>query len=99
LVWVIGRPASCVVEERGAHAGGSATLIRDRPRDVAPRVAKPNPTRFTKSNLPSKACATCGRPFEWRKKWARDWANVKHCSKRCAGEKPRRPGQDRSAAR
>ncbi|MTA17219.1 MAG: DUF2256 domain-containing protein [Actinobacteria bacterium] len=21
--------------------------------------------------------------FEWRKKWARDWENVKYCSERC----------------
>jgi hypothetical protein len=25
--------------------------------------------RYTKSNLPSKDCEVCGRPFEWRKKW------------------------------
>jgi len=25
--------------------------------------------KYTKSNLPSKICAVCGRPFEWRKKW------------------------------
>jgi hypothetical protein len=24
-----------------------------------------------KSQLPSKACAHCGRPFQWRRKWAR----------------------------
>jgi hypothetical protein len=37
----------------------------------------------TKSNLPSKVCATCGRPFEWRKKWAAVWEDVKYCSDRC----------------
>jgi hypothetical protein len=21
--------------------------------------------------------------FEWRKKWARDWDNVKYCSEKC----------------
>jgi len=21
--------------------------------------------------------------FEWRKKWARDWENVKYCSEKC----------------
>jgi hypothetical protein len=36
-----------------------------------------------KSDLPTKVCATCGRPFAWRKKWERDWANVKYCSDRC----------------
>ncbi|KAA5800939.1 DUF2256 domain-containing protein [Alkalicaulis satelles] len=38
-----------------------------------------------KSNLPQKTCATCGRPFTWRKKWARVWDEVKYCSKRCGG--------------
>lgn len=37
-----------------------------------------------KSELPSKLCAACARPFTWRKKWARDWENVKYCSQRCA---------------
>lgn len=38
-----------------------------------------------KADLPTKTCATCGRPFAWRKKWARDWDGVRYCSKRCAG--------------
>jgi len=42
-----------------------------------------------KANLPQKICITCGRPFTWRKKWAKDWENVKYCSKRCAGDKPK----------
>jgi len=41
--------------------------------------------RTAKADLPEKTCASCGRPFAWRKKWARDWAQVKYCSKRCAG--------------
>ncbi|MFL2845778.1 MAG: DUF2256 domain-containing protein [Candidatus Puniceispirillaceae bacterium] len=36
-----------------------------------------------KANLPEKTCLSCGRPFQWRKKWARDWEQVKYCSKRC----------------
>ncbi|TGY88149.1 DUF2256 domain-containing protein [Marinicauda algicola] len=38
-----------------------------------------------KAALPQKTCAACARPFAWRRKWARDWAQVKYCSKRCAG--------------
>lgn len=30
-----------------------------------------------------KVCVVCGRRFEWRKKWARDWAQVRHCSDAC----------------
>lgn len=36
-----------------------------------------------KADLPSKPCAACGRPFAWRRKWARDWEAVKFCSDRC----------------
>ena len=34
-------------------------------------------------DLPTKICAVCGRPFVWRKKWARDWDAVRYCSERC----------------
>jgi len=36
-----------------------------------------------KSDLPSKLCVVGRRLFVWRKKWARDWDNVKFCSGRC----------------
>lgn len=39
-----------------------------------------------KADLPQKTCATCGRPFTWRKKWERVWDEVKYCSKRCGGK-------------
>ncbi|MGJ3230961.1 MAG: DUF2256 domain-containing protein [Oceanicaulis sp.] len=42
-----------------------------------------------KAGLPEKTCVACGRPFTWRRKWARDWAQVKYCSRRCAGSGPR----------
>ncbi|MEO0975224.1 MAG: DUF3253 domain-containing protein, partial [Pseudomonadota bacterium] len=32
-----------------------------------------------------KICLTCGRPFAWRAKWKRDWAQVKYCSTACKG--------------
>lgn len=34
---------------------------------------------------PDKICATCGRPFSWRRRWADDWDRVRYCSKACAG--------------
>ena len=37
----------------------------------------------SKGDLPSKTCAACGRPFSWRRKWARDWESVKFCSDAC----------------
>ena len=36
-----------------------------------------------KSQQPTKPCVQCGRVIEWRKKWERDWANVRYCSDRC----------------
>tara|TARA_B100001029_G_C14984623_1_gene408209 strand:+ start:758 stop:1060 length:303 start_codon:yes stop_codon:yes gene_type:complete len=35
----------------------------------------------------AKNCYTCQRDFHWRKKWAKDWHNVKYCSKRCRRRK------------
>ncbi|MBX9769329.1 MAG: DUF2256 and DUF3253 domain-containing protein, partial [Bdellovibrionales bacterium] len=33
--------------------------------------------------IESKSCESCGREIEYRKKWARDWENVKFCSDEC----------------
>lgn len=30
-----------------------------------------------------KPCERCGREITWRKKWARDWEQVRYCSERC----------------
>jgi hypothetical protein len=43
------------------------------------------PRGVKKTDLPEKTCATCGRPFVWRKKWARVWDEVRYCSDRCRG--------------
>jgi hypothetical protein len=44
-----------------------------------------------KADLPQKSCAACGRPFAWRRKWARVWEEVHFCSDRCRGARP--PGK------
>ncbi len=36
-----------------------------------------------KSDLPTKTCVVCARPFTWRKKWAKVWDEVRYCSERC----------------
>ncbi|WP_342351309.1 DUF2256 domain-containing protein [Ectothiorhodospira mobilis] len=41
------------------------------------------PMRHMKPNLPTKICPVCGRPFTWRRKWARVWDEVRYCSERC----------------
>ncbi|MBT0773222.1 DUF2256 and DUF3253 domain-containing protein [Kineosporia sp. J2-2] len=35
-----------------------------------------------------KVCASCGRAFAWRRKWAADWDQVRYCSQRCRRNKP-----------
>lgn len=42
----------------------------------------------------SKLCSVCGRTIEWRKKWERDWPNVRYCSEGCR----RRGNNDRGRA-
>ncbi len=48
---------------------------------ATPRPAKPK--RIARSDLPTKPCAACGRPFAWRKKWRKDWDAVLYCSDAC----------------
>ncbi len=31
----------------------------------------------------TKTCVTCGRSMTWRRRWARDWDAVRHCSATC----------------
>ncbi|MGY6518113.1 MAG: DUF2256 domain-containing protein [Lysobacteraceae bacterium] len=44
---------------------------------------------------PQKPCARCGRPFQWRRKWARCWDQVVFCSQRCRGGGSRADDQSR----
>ena len=37
----------------------------------------------TAGSRDSKVCLACGRVIEWRKKWERDWDEVRYCSKAC----------------
>lgn len=46
------------------------------------------PRGVAKSDLPTKLCACCGRLFTWRKKWARDWDQVRYCSDACRRARP-----------
>jgi len=42
---------------------------------------------YKKSHLPEKICPVCKRPFTWRKKWKKNWNEIKYCSERCRREK------------
>jgi len=37
----------------------------------------------TRDQFPTKLCTVCGRVITWRKKWERDWENVKYCGDKC----------------
>ncbi|MEB3307016.1 MAG: DUF2256 domain-containing protein [Cyanobacteriota bacterium] len=45
---------------------------------------------------PTKICAVCGRPFQWRRKWKLVWDEVRYCSERC--RRRRNPAANRSSA-
>ncbi|RFF30705.1 DUF2256 domain-containing protein [Wenzhouxiangella sediminis] len=49
-----------------------------------------------KSELPTRICVVCKRPFTWRRKWRDCWDEVRYCSKRCSSEGRRRNRQTRS---
>lgn len=40
-----------------------------------------------KASLPSKPCVACGRTMSWRKRWAKNWSEVKFCSDACRQRK------------
>jgi hypothetical protein len=48
------------------------------------------PFRGNKAALPSKPCVACGRPMSWRRRWAKNWAEVKVCSEACRRSKAKR---------
>ena len=52
------------------------------------------PKMRRKADLPQKICASCGRPFDWRKKWERVWEEVRYCSDRCRNERNAQKGKN-----
>ena len=40
-----------------------------------------------KEYLPEKICVVCKLPFTWRRKWEKNWNEVKYCSERCRRNK------------
>lgn len=42
---------------------------------------------MSRSPLPTKICAACGRTMTWRKSWAKNWVEVKYCSAGCRRSK------------
>ena len=52
-------------------------------------MKRPDEFRGNKQSLPSKPCAACGRPMTWRRKWAKNWQDVRYCSDACRKMKSR----------
>lgn len=67
---------------------GATDAITSRPRGIAmnQRVAT---FRGNKAALPSKPCEACGLAMSWRRRWAKNWADVKYCSDACRRRKAR----------
>jgi len=40
-----------------------------------------------KQHLPEKICLSCQQAFTWRKKWEKNWNEVKYCSDRCRSQR------------
>ena len=54
----------------------------------SPRMTEQTPEyRGNKAALPSKPCVACGRPMSWRRRWAKNWDEVKFCSDACRRNK------------
>ena len=65
-----------------------SSLAPRRTRAISPVMARKHVNLGrapAKADLPSKLCEACKRPFTWRRKWARDWEQVRYCSDRCRG--------------
>ena len=45
-----------------------------------------------------KVCVVCGRRIEWRKKWERDWGEVRYCSVACRRTKRSTTDEELEAA-
>jgi hypothetical protein len=39
---------------------------------------------------PARICASCGRRFEWRRAWERNWDDIRYCSDACRRSRPGR---------
>jgi hypothetical protein len=47
------------------------------------RYARSQKAQTSRGPAPVKWCAVCGREISWRRKWRRDWGNLKYCSDKC----------------
>jgi hypothetical protein len=67
--------------------------------EVSVMTRTATPFKGNKQSLPSKSCVTCGREMTWRKKWAKNWNEVKVCSDACRRSNSRTAASSSSAHR
>lgn len=53
--------------------------------------ASPRGFKGNKQHLPSKPCQVCGLAMTWRKRWEKNWDEVKYCSDACRRRKSAAP--------
>ncbi len=52
-------------------------------KDKGKGLGKDAGFKGNKQSLPAKPCVACGRPMTWRKRWEKNWDEVKYCSDAC----------------
>jgi hypothetical protein len=62
--------------QRGPTDKSFLVLFFKKERLSMPKMRK-------KTDLRTKVCEVCKRPFTWRKKWALVWDDVRYCSDAC----------------
>lgn len=89
--WVTAQKLVAKAEPLFAYYDPPWTAIPFRSNEIVMRIEKRDGgMRSVRiENSPEKICLACGRPFAWRKKWERDWNNVRFCSNACPMRKPR----------
>ncbi len=71
----------------GAGKPGKRYIRRCTPHP--PQAMTPSQDyKGNKQSLPGKPCSVCGRHMSWRKKWEKNWEQVKYCSEACRRARP-----------
>ncbi len=60
---------------------------KNRWRNEQPKNLAYKMKQVKKINLPFKLCETCNKEYTWRKKWKKNWEEVKYCSEKCKRNK------------
>jgi hypothetical protein len=70
-----------------AKAGAAPGIKKQAKLLSIPLSSKPASFKGNKATLPCKLCVACGLEMVWRKRWAKNWNEVKFCSDACRKNK------------